>query len=76
MKRLISFLPEDLQDAPVFQRPIPFRPNWREFDRPLSPPEKYIAWKLTLGESSGTPISNELTGIGHSQSTENDPSRD
>lgn len=36
--------PEDLDEgAKVLW---PFRPNWKEFDRPLSPSEKYLAWKI------------------------------
>lgn len=75
MKASIFSLPVDLEDAPIFQRPIPFRPNWRPFDRPLSESEKFFLWKIER-QSSGTPISNELTGIGHSQSIGNDASRD
>lgn len=71
MKASIFSAPmEDLEDAPIFQRPIPFRPNWRAFNRPLSESERFHLSRLEASDGLLTSSSN--TGTELSPSTENE----
>lgn len=62
---------EDLEDAPIFQRPKKFRPNWQEFNRPLSPSEKFILSRIEP-QSSITPSCSDSFGTELSPIIKND----
>lgn len=70
MKASIFSAPlEDLEDAPIYQR-LPFRPFWREFDRPLSESERFHLSRLEA--SDGLLSCSESIGTEPFPSTEDD----